>query len=116
MADRMKQSTDRRLIAAAQVEGVSVYAPNGEKIGAVADIYIDKASGQVEFVILASGGVLGMGEKHRPAPWSALTYDEALKGFCLGLHPDELSAAPAYGADQLLSDDAWAGEVNAYYQ
>lgn len=115
MSDTLKQSTGGELIAAARVEGVSVFGPRGEKLGAIKDIYIDKRTGQAEFVSLAFGGVLGLGERHHPVPWSALEYDKALDGFRIGLTQAELTGGPGYAADQLTGEDGWAREVRAYY-
>ena len=83
--DTLKQSTDSTLIATARVEGTAVFDARGEKIGVIKDVYVDKRSGQVEFVAMASGGVLGVGEKHHRLPWAALSYDNGLGGYLVAL-------------------------------
>jgi sporulation protein YlmC with PRC-barrel domain len=116
MTDTLKQSTDSRLIAAADVEGVAVFDARGERVGTVRDVYIDKHSGQTEFVSMAFGGVLGVGEKYHPLPWSALAYDPAMHGYLIGLDKATLAEGPAFGDDQLDSDEAvWGDEVRDYY-
>ncbi|HMO43934.1 MAG TPA: PRC-barrel domain-containing protein [Phenylobacterium sp.] len=108
--------TDMRLIAADKVEGVSVYNTAGEKLGSVGNIFIDKLSGQAEFATLAFGGMLGMGEKHYPLPWSVLTYDTGQDGFVVDLAKETLQGAPGYDNDRLYEPNyAWREEVAGYY-
>ena len=72
MSDTVKHPTDSNLIAATRVESSTVFDVRGERIGTVKDVFVDKRSGQVEYVAMASGGLLGVGEKHHRLPWSAL--------------------------------------------
>lgn len=116
MSDTLKASPDSELIAAADVEGVEVFDREGEKLGVVKDVYIDKRTGRAEFVSVAVGGVLGVGQKHHPAPWSALTYDTELGGFLIGVDKAALSGGPAFAADQLASPDrTWVEQVRRYF-
>ena len=116
MSDPMKQSTDSSLIAASKVEGKPVYDPAGERLGTVKEIYIDKRSGEVEFAALAFGGVLGMGEKYHPLPWTALDYDTDKDGFVVDVDKEALEASPSYEQDRLAgSDYGWGTEVRTYY-
>jgi hypothetical protein len=116
MNDPMKQSTDSFLIAASKVEGKPVFDPEGERLGTVKEIYIDKLSGEVEFAALAFGGVLGVGEKYHPLPWTVLDYDTDKDGFVVDIDKDALEASPSYEQDRLTSTDyGWGSEVRDYY-
>jgi len=116
MATDTADRTDMRLIAADKVEGVSVYNPNGDKLGTVENIFIDKVSGQAEFATMAFGGILGMGEKHYPLPWSVLTYDTGKDGFVVALEKETLEGAPGYDKSRFsTSDYGWREEVSGYY-
>jgi sporulation protein YlmC with PRC-barrel domain len=115
MADPMNQSTDSALIAASKVEGKAVFNANGEKLGTVKEIYIDKASGEVEFAALAFGGVLGMGERYHPLPWDLLDYSVERDGFVVDVDRRNLEGSPAYDEDSLAADAGWGGEVRTYY-
>src|SRR6059058_5271739 len=63
-------------ILASKVKGTAVYSDSGDKIGTVEDVVLDKKSNQIMFAALGFGGVLGMGEKFYPVPWSLLDYNE----------------------------------------
>jgi hypothetical protein len=64
-----------RLISSDKVDGTDVYSRNGDHLGTVHDVMIDKRTGQVEYAIMSFGGFLGIGESYHPLPWRTLTYD-----------------------------------------
>jgi PRC-barrel domain len=63
------------LISADKVEGTSVYSREGEKLGSIYGLMIDKFSGRVIYAVMSFGGFLGIGDRYHPLPWSVLTYD-----------------------------------------
>jgi len=69
------------MISREDVEGTTVYDPNGNEIGKVDHLMIDKISGQVRYAIMSFGGFLGLGHSHYPLPWSSLTYDKGRNGY-----------------------------------
>jgi sporulation protein YlmC with PRC-barrel domain len=89
MADVTKITTGS-LIAAEKVEGTNVYNLQGEKLGTVDDIMIDKISGRAIYAVMSFGGFLGMGEKQHPLPWSSLKYDERQGGYVVNLDKNML--------------------------
>jgi hypothetical protein len=62
------------LIASDRVEGTAVRRPNGERIGHVERLMIDKITGSVSYAIVSFGGFLGLGANLLPLPWGRLTY------------------------------------------
>lgn len=88
------------LIASDRVEGTSVFRSNGEKIGTIQRLMIDKLSGNVVYAVLSFGYFLGIGQKHLPIPWARLKYDRAKAAYQVDLTDEELSRAPAYEADK----------------
>src|SRR5262245_34078500 len=100
MADET-QITDGSLIAAEKVNGTNVYSRAGEKLGHVEDIMIDKMSGRACYAIMSFGGFLGIGDKHWPLPWSALTYDRSKEGFVVNVDKKKLEKAPSYDSEDV---------------
>ena len=106
-------------ILASKVKGTPVYNTQGDKIGTVEDIVLDKGSNNIMFAVLGSGGVLGMGEKYRPIPWSVLDYDAQKGGYIVPLDRNRLDKAPAYGMEDLTRNDgggAIMAETYSYYK
>ncbi len=95
MADETKITTGS-LIAAGKVDGTTVYNTQGEKLGNVDDIMIDKASGRAIYAVMSFGGFLGMGESQHPLPWSQLKYDTGMGGYVVNLDKKKLEGAPTY--------------------
>jgi hypothetical protein len=116
MNDTLKPPESGRLIAADKVQGTQVFDRSGQKLGTIKDIYLEKVSGQAEFASLAFGGVLGVGAKYHPIPWSILDYDTSMHGFVVDLDKDVLKGSPSY-EDERLEDPnvGWGGEVTTYY-
>jgi sporulation protein YlmC with PRC-barrel domain len=68
-------------IRAGKAIGTDVYDMSGKKIGEVKDIVLEKTSNNILFAVVSFGGVLGMGEKYHPVPWSELDYDPQRGGY-----------------------------------
>ena len=98
-------------ILASKVKGTTVYNEGGDKIGIVEDVVLDKKSNQIMFAALGFGGVLGMGEKYYPVPWSLLNYDEDKGGYVVPLSKDRLDQAPAYDLKDLTKHDGSLGTI-----
>ena len=45
-----------RLISSDKVDGTSVYNRKGDNVGTIDHLMIDKISGQVEYVVMSTGG------------------------------------------------------------
>ena len=107
-----------RLISASKVEGTAVYNREGERLGTVEDVMLDKVSGKVAFAVMSFGGFLGIGEKYHPLPWSTLTYDTAQGGYVVDMTREQLQSAPSYGADEGIdfNDDAYGRRVYDSYK
>jgi len=106
-----------QLIASDRVEGTSVRRPNGDKIGHIERLMIDKASGQVSYAILSFGGFLGMGGNLLPLPWGKLHYNRKFEAYELDISNDELKRAPSFRADKDFDwgDRSQEVELHRYY-
>lgn len=105
------ETSTHTLITASRVDGTPVVNPEGERIGHITDLSIDKVSGQVIYALLSFGGVLGIGERIHPLPWKVLDYDTEKDGYVLPLTKAQLEAAPSYGKNEL---EAFGGGDRSY--
>lgn len=96
------------LIASDKVEGTKVYDPNGEHIGSIERILVEKRSGKVSYAVLSFGGFFGIGNEHYPLPWSKLNYDQTLGGYRVDVSKAQLEGAPRYERE----DDSYWTEEN----
>jgi hypothetical protein len=88
------------LISSNKVEGTAVYNREGERLGTVSGLMVNKFTGQVTYTIMSFGGFLGIGQRCHPLPWKVLTYDTKLGGYVIDLNKDTLRNAPSYAMDE----------------
>jgi hypothetical protein len=113
-----QQPRSHSLIASDRVEGTPVRRVNGEKIGTIQRVMIDKLSGNVAYAVLNFGGFLGLGQKHAPIPWARLTYEPNLGAYHLEMSDEELSKAPSVTAGEEFDwgDRSREVEIHNYYR
>jgi sporulation protein YlmC with PRC-barrel domain len=117
VARRVKESImSNPCISSAKVAGTAVYNSNGEKLGSIDDLVIDKISGQVRYAALEFGGFLGVGTDRYPLPWSMLKYDTGVDGYVVPLRKEQLEAAPRYAQNRTPDyNDDFGRKVYDYY-
>lgn len=93
MQDKQQQDN---LIGSDRVEGTTVYGSDGDKIGSVENLLIDKQSGQVTDAVVSIGGFLGIGEEQHSLPWSMLKYDSDHEGYQINATEEQLKEAPRF--------------------
>lgn len=99
------QTGHTEAIRATRVIGTEVYNAEGERVGSIEDVMLDKTSNGIMFAVVGFGGFLGIGEKYHPLPWSTLDYDPARGGYVVPFSREQLEAAPAHTIDELTGDD-----------
>lgn len=105
------------LISSRRVEGTPVYGRDGERLGSVHSVMIEKRSGKVAYAVLSFGGFLGMMERVHPLPWDMLTYDTERDGYVADLAAEDVRNAPSLHLDEAdrPRDRAYDEEVAGYY-
>ncbi len=101
------QATDRdpyvkdtaSLIASDKVDGTAVFGVDGERIGSIKRIILEKRGGRVAYAVLSFGGFLGIGDDYYPLPWEKLTYDESVDGYRIDLTREQIERAPRFSDD-----------------
>ena len=97
-----------QLVASDRVEGTAVRRPNGDMIGHIERLMIDKVSGKVSYAVMSFGGFLGMGTNLLPLPWGRLRYNPRFEAYELDIDDEELKRAPSFRADK---DFDWGDRV-----
>jgi hypothetical protein len=106
-----------QLIASDRVEGTAVRRPNGDMVGHIERLMIDKVTGRVSYAILSFGGFLGIGANLVPLPWGRLRYNTKFEAYELDIDDEELKRAPSFSADKDFDwgDRAKEAELHHYY-
>lgn len=103
------------LISSEKVKGTEIYNRNGDHLGVVDHLMIDKLSGKVAYAVVTFGGFLGIGEEHRALPWQLLTYDTNLDGYVVSAGDDLLRNAPKSLSDRDYNDPEWGTRVYGHF-
>ena len=107
---------DARLVPLGDIGSMALLDRAGGKLGAVKEAYVDKLTGRIEFVIGATGGFLGVGDKFHPIPFGSLTYNHAPEGYVCAFTKKDLEEAPAYDREQLSGKNyGWSDQVRRYF-
>ncbi|EMY33427.1 PRC-barrel domain-containing protein [Arthrobacter crystallopoietes BAB-32] len=95
------------------IRGRDVKSRSGEDIGKVEDLLIDPGDDKVRFLIVASGGFLGLGKDKAFIPVDAVT---AVGGeeVTVDQSREHIAGAPAYDPD-LISQREYQEEVYGHY-
>jgi sporulation protein YlmC with PRC-barrel domain len=107
-----------KLISSNKVQGTEVYGPNGEHVGEIDRLMIERVSGRVAYAVMSFGGFLGMGKDFYPIPWNSLKYDTTLDGYRTDITKEQVQGAPAHAAGETFdwNDDEWHSRVHEHYK
>ena len=110
--------TGKPLIESDRVEGTSVYDPNGNNIGSIKRLMIEKVSGKVAYAVMAFDTFLGMGGEEYTIPWNKLNYDTSLGGYRTDITEEQLRGSPSFyrGRDYDWTDRDRERELHDYWR
>lgn len=92
---------DASLLGVKSLVANSVYDAEGNLVGKLEEIVIDTRTGCVRHVVLAVGGVLGIGRRRLAVPWSALSPDARYRRCVVDVTQMQLTAV------RVPDDDPW---------
>jgi sporulation protein YlmC with PRC-barrel domain len=100
-----------------KIIGSKVINVKGETLGKVEDLVLDIDTGKIVFVVLDSGGFLGIGDKLLPIPWKSLAALPSEGIFFLNQSKEQMEKAPAFDKDKLpnMADMRWGEDIFKHY-
>jgi hypothetical protein len=104
------------LIKSGDIQGMHLAGIDGNKLGAVRELFLELSSGQVAFVIIETAGLLGGSGKFHPVPWSALRYDAVARLLQVEMTKRDFTASPSYDREQLANRGyGWDEQATRYF-
>jgi sporulation protein YlmC with PRC-barrel domain len=107
-----------QLVKGSTFIGADVENPQGQNLGDIKDIVIDRASGRIAYAVVSFGGFLGMGEKLFAVPWGAFAQPKADKDkFVLDVDKERLKNAPGFDHNNWpqMASREWVTSLYSYY-
>ncbi len=95
------------------VRGSKVYGLNDEKLGKIDDVIFDQASGQIQYVVIDTGGWLSS-KKFLVPPQALLPSVDHDNDFRVYLSQEQIESFPPYKESDLESDEKWADYDGRY--
>jgi sporulation protein YlmC with PRC-barrel domain len=89
-----------------QIDGSSVVASDGTSIGKVSTVLMDPSSKKIDRLVVAEGGVLGVGAHKVALPVDSFHWDSEKRSFTIQKTADDLKAMPEWTQPQLAEAPA----------
>jgi sporulation protein YlmC with PRC-barrel domain len=103
---------------ASKIIGIDVENAQGEDLGDITDLVLDFDNGQIAYVVIGSGGVLGVGDTLHAVPWKSLKLSDKMDKFVLNVDKNQWKNAPGFNKDNwpAVADKAFRQKIDTYYQ
>ncbi len=99
--------------AKGDVRGSKVYGPGDEKLGKIDDVIFDHASGQIQYVVVDTGGWLSS-KKFVVPPQALRPSVDHEDDFRVYLTQEQIESFPPYDGSDVDSDEKWADYDGRY--
>ena len=111
------EGTFNNVHKASELIGMNVNNSSDQKIGDISNLGLDLQASRVAYVILGSGGVLGVGDKLYVMPPNAFTLGSDRKSLVSGIDKAKLEGAPTLNGQNWgqISDAQFATRVYRHY-
>lgn len=83
------------LVPSDRVQGTPVYGRNGEKLGSIERLMLDKMTGKVAYAVVKTGGIFAAAHHHYPLAWDMLKYNPERESYDTSLSLNELHSGPS---------------------
>ncbi|QBR84728.1 PRC-barrel domain containing protein [Legionella israelensis] len=110
-------NTNGKVVKSQDVVGTCVKNPQGENLGKVEEVILDKLQGSVSYVVLSFGGFMGMGDKLFAMPWEIFSYDENEDCFIINTDKEKLKQSEGFDKNQWpdIESTQWSQRIHNYY-
>jgi len=95
-----------------------VRTPQNEALGTVDDLVISPETGKIAYLVIARGGIFGIGEKYVPVPWDDFKVTPKANLLVLNATRATMDAAPQVSHDQSMTTEQFkleGSKVDTYW-
>jgi len=117
---KAQTSTDARASLtthkANEMIGATVQNKSGEKLGTVRDLAFEMPSGKLGYIVVASGGLLGLGADFHAVPPKAFSHETSTaRVLSLDMAKDQWESSPKFKKDQLTNLNAYREQIDKHF-
>ena len=106
-----------KLVKGSMFIGADIENPQGENLGNIKDVAIDRVTGRIVYAVVSFGGFMGLGDKLFAVPWSAFSQSVTDKDtFMLAVDKDRLTNAPGFDQKNWpqMASREWVSSLYTY--
>ncbi len=103
------------LLVNARTEGIKVRSRDGDPLGHIHALMVDKKSGHTSYAVLSIGGFLGINKSFYPLPFELLAYDGIEDDYIVTTDRRLLEGGPSWSNNAPEFNQAYADRVASYY-
>lgn len=113
-----RASVQQQLYRGSKIIGAVVRDRADRKIGVIRDLMLDERRGEIAYVVVSFGDVMGSGRKYHAIPWQALDPSDDGRFYVLGADRDTIVMAPGFDKAKWpdMADRKWSDEVDHYWR
>jgi len=103
--------------AAGAFKGAGVHNYAGEALGKVDEFVLDLNSGRIAYVVVSTGGFLGLGDKLFAVPWELFVVKPLEHAFYLDVEKQMLLDSPSFDRNNWpdMGNNAWTDQIQSHY-
>lgn len=99
-----------------ELDGADVLDANGEDIGDIGAVIVDRRSGRVVYATIVHGGILGIGEEQTPIPLGALSFDLEEEAYRLPMTEEQFANRDMFDTDDIRPRRVSTEQVRQLYR
>lgn len=101
-----------------EVIGMAIKSSTDADLGSVNDLILNVDYNRVEYAVIASGGILGIGQDLRTVPWRALKTTADGKAMAIKMGATQFRDAPKFLQNSWpnVYEDDWQRSIHTYYE
>jgi sporulation protein YlmC with PRC-barrel domain len=88
-----------KLLTASSIRGDKVFNSAGERLGKIVDIMLNLEDGKIQYIVIAFGGFIGMGQKYFAVPFDELMIHPDRHAFILDRSRESFENNPGFDKD-----------------
>lgn len=107
----------KTLIRASKLMDKALQNSQNQRLGSIDNLVIDRGTGKVEYAVVGTGGVLGVGDKLHAVPWQTFEFNGDRQALVLDANKQKIDNAPSFSRDKWpdMSDPTWQSKVDRYF-